>query len=91
MKVLIELAFDIGDFFGIFENIFKNFVFKKLHYFWVWRLFVGVWGRFGGLGFYLGLEFDIGLFVFCFWGFFELFSVVRNVLKPWFCIVVSLY
>ena len=51
-------------------------------------LFVGVWGGFGGLGFYLGLAFDIGLSVFCFRGFFELFSVVRNVLKPWFYIVV---
>ena len=47
-----------------------------------------MWGGFGGLGFYLGLEFDIGLFVFCFRGFFELFSVVRNVLKPWFYMVV---
>ena len=65
MKVFIELGFDIDDFFGIFENIKKNFFFKKLHYFWVWRLFVGVWGGFGGLVFYLGLEFDIGLFVFC--------------------------
>ena len=51
-------------------------------------MIVCVWGRFGGLGFYLGLEFDIGLFVFCFRGFFELFVVEKNVLKPWFCIVV---
>ena len=52
-------------------------------------LFVGAWGEFGGLGFYLGLEFDIGLFVLCFRGFFELFLVVSDVLKPWFYIVVQ--
>ena len=88
VKVLIELGFDIGDFFGIFENILKNLVSKKLHYFWVWRLFVVDYCDFGKLGVYMGLEFDIVLFVFCLRLIFGLFSVVRNVLKLWFCIVV---
>ena len=59
-----------------------------MHYFWVWRLFVVVYCDFGELGVYMGLEFDIVLFVFCFRGFFELFSVVRGALSPWYCIVV---
>ena len=88
MKVLIELGFDIGEFFGIFENIQKNLVFKKLHYFWVWRLFVVDYCDFGELGVYMGLEFDIVWFVFCLRLKFGLFSVVRNVLKPPLCIVV---
>ena len=52
-------------FFWNFWKYLKKFCFQNMHYFWVWRFFVGVWGGFGGLGFYLGLEFDIGLFVFC--------------------------
>ena len=89
MKVLIELGFDIGDFFGIFENILKKFFFKKVHYFRLWWLFIVAYCDFGELGVYLGLEFDIVWFVFCLRLNFGLFLVVRNVLKPSLCIVVS--
>ena len=78
----------MGEFFEIFENILKNFFFKKVHYFWVWWLFIVVYCDFGELGVYLGVEFDIGWFVFCLRLIFGLFSVVINVLKPSFCIVV---
>ena len=40
---------------------------------------------FGELGVCMGLGVDIGWFLFCFRGFFGLFSVV---LRPWFYIVV---
>ena len=73
-----------------FLKIFK-FSFQKLHYFWVWRLFVFDYCDFGELGVYLGLEFDIVLFVFCLRLNFGLFSVVRNVLKSPLCIIVIVY
>ena len=59
-----------------------------MHYFWVWGLFVGVYCGFGEFGVYMGLEFDIVLFMFCFGGFFELFLGLRGALSTWYCIVV---
>ena len=47
-EIIDRIGFDVG---GIFENFknFKNFfgifLIKKLYYFWVWRLFFGVWGE----------------------------------------------
>ena len=88
VKLLIELGFDMADLFVIFENIFKNFFFKKVHYFCVCGLFVVVYCGFGELGVYLVFMGVYLLFVFCFGGFFELFLVLRSALSTLFCIVV---
>ena len=79
----------MGDLFGIFGNIKKNFFFKKVHYFWVWRLFVVIYCDFGEFDGFLGLEFAFLLFVFCLRLNFGLCSVVRSALSPWFYIVVK--
>ena len=75
VKLLLELGLKWGGIFGILKKFFKIFFFKKVHYFWVWRLFVGVYCGFGELGVYMSLEFDIVLFVFCFGGFLNHFWV----------------
>ena len=49
-----------GGIFGILKIFFKIFFFKKVHYFWVWRLFVGVYCGFGEIDLFLGLGIDIG-------------------------------
>ena len=72
-----------------FLKIFKKIFFQKVHYFWVWRLFVVDYCDFGELGVYMGLEFAFLLFVFCLRLNFGLFLVVSNVLKPSLCIVVT--
>ena len=90
MKLLIELGLKWGGIFRILKKFLKIFFFKKVHYFWVWRLFFGVWGGFGEFDLFLGLGIVFLLFVFCFRLFFELFSVLKGALKPWFYIVVML-
>ena len=84
-----RIGFWYGWIFEIFENILEKFFFKKVHYFWVWWLFIVVYCDFGEFDWFMGLEFDIGWFVFCLRLIFGLFSVVINVLKPSFCIVVK--
>ena len=82
-----------GGIFGILKISLKIFFFKKVHYFWVWRLFVGVYCGFvycGEFDLFLGLGFDIGGFVFSFRLIFGLFLGLRGALKPWYCIVVQL-
>ena len=52
-EIIDRIVFEVG---GIFENLekfFGIFLFKKLYYFWVWRLFFGVWGGFGGFDVFL--------------------------------------
>ena len=60
-----------------------------MYYFWVWRLFFGVWGGFGGFDIFLGLGVDIEGFVFCWMVIFGLFLDLVGVLKLWYCIVVT--
>ena len=69
-EIIDRIGFEVGWYFWNFKRFFKNIFFKKVHYFWVWGLFVGVYRGFGEFGVYMGLEFDIVLFVFCFGGFF---------------------
>ena len=82
------MGLEWGGIFGILRNFLKIFLFKKVCYFRVWRLFFGVWGGFGEFDVFLGLGFDIGGFVFCWRWFFELFLGLVGALKLFFCIVV---
>ena len=52
-----------GGIFGILKKFLKIFLFKKVCYFRVWRLFFGVWGGFGEFDVFLGLGFDVGVCV----------------------------
>ena len=54
------MGLECGGIFGILKNFLKIFLFKKVCYFRVWRLFFGVWGGFGEFDVFLGLGFDIG-------------------------------
>ena len=87
-EIIDRIGFEVGWYFWNFWKYLKKLFFKKVHYFWVWRLFFGVWGGFGEFDLFLGLGFDIVGLCFVFGGFFELFSVFRSALKPWYCIVV---
>ena len=51
-EIIDRIGFEVGWYFWNFKNIF---FFKKVCYFWVWRLFVGVYCGFGGFDVFLGL------------------------------------
>ena len=55
-EIIDRIGFDLGWDFWNFKEFFKNIFFKKVCYFRVWRLFIGVWGGFGGFDLFLGLE-----------------------------------
>ena len=69
-EIIDRIGFEVGGIFENFKNFLEFFLFKKLCYFWVWRLFFGVWGGFDVI---LGLGVDIEGFVFCCGLIFELF------------------
>ena len=48
-EIIDRIGFDVGGIFENFKNFFAIFLFKKLYYFWVWRLFFGVWVKFVGV------------------------------------------
>ena len=83
------MGLEWGGIFGILKKIKKIFLFKKVCYFKVRRLFFGVWGGFGEFDVFLGLGFDIRGFVFCWRWFFELFLGLVGALRTSFCIVVT--
>ena len=66
-QIINRIGFDLGVIFENFEKFFENIFFKKAHYFWVWRLFVGVYCDFGWLDVFLGFMGEYRVFVFC-WG-----------------------
>ena len=53
-EIIDKNGFEVGWYFWNFKNFFKN-IFFQVHYFWVWRLFVGVYCGFGGFDLFLGL------------------------------------
>ena len=44
-EIIDRIGFEVGEIFENFKNFFGIFLFKKLYYFWVCRLFFGVWGE----------------------------------------------
>ena len=74
-KIIDRIRFEVGWYFWKFKKFFKNIFFQKNALFLGLGLFVGVYCGFGDFGVYMGLEFDIVLFVFCFGGFLNYFWV----------------
>ena len=44
-EIIDRIGFEVGVIFENLKNFLEFFLFKKLYYFWVWRLFFGVWGE----------------------------------------------
>ena len=55
-EIIDRIEFDLGWDFWNFKKFFKNIFFKKVCYFRVWRLFIGVYCEFGWFDVFLGLE-----------------------------------